>query len=97
MDVFVKHIEGKQPSMVRGNKIRCINYSQCPMCYGCRAYDSRDIECQECKLEDINVHRRKNYNICNTQLHEAWKINKIMTKNTVFICDEFEFENGGIK
>ena len=27
---------GKQPNMVRGNRISCANYKQCPMCYGCR-------------------------------------------------------------
>lgn len=61
--------DGKQPNDVRGNKIYCINYQKCPLCFGCRAYDSRDPECVECKRED-NI-RNKNYNICKTELHEA--------------------------
>ena len=78
----------KQPSSVRGNKIYCINYQQCPLCYGCRAYDSRDPECYECKLEDDN--RGKNYNICNKELHEGWKINKIITKNKIILDNLME-------
>jgi hypothetical protein len=78
----------KQPSSVRGNKIHCINYQQCPLCYGCRAYDSRDPECYECKLEDDN--RGKNYNICNKELHEGWKINKIITKNKIILDNLME-------
>lgn len=59
----------KQPSDVRGNKISCINYQMCPVCYGCRAYDSRDINCRDCKEEDDK--KGKKYNLCNTELHES--------------------------
>lgn len=69
MNISTRVIEGKQPSLVRGNQIYCINYSKCPLCYGCRSYDSRDPECVLCKQEDTQ--RGKNYNICKTNLHEA--------------------------
>lgn len=88
----IKTNNQKQYSSVRGNQIKCINYQGCPLCYGCRAYDSRDPECRECKLADKQ--KGKFYNICNTKLHESWKINKIITKNRIII-DEFEFTNGG--
>lgn len=91
MDVRVNSV--KQYSSVRGNKIRCINYSGCPMCYGCRAYDSRDPECVECKQEDLIM--GKNYNICNKDLHESWKINKLISKNKINIDEKLEFTNGG--
>lgn len=81
----------KQPSEVRGNKIRCINYQMCPLCYGCRAYDSRDPECLECKILDDK--RGKNYNICKKNLHESWKINKIITKTSLKIDEKIEFQN----
>ena len=81
----------KQPSSVRGNKIRCINYQMCPVCYGCRAYDSRDSECRECKKEDDI--RSKKYNLCNTELHESWKINKLITKNQIHFDNDTKFEN----
>lgn len=59
----------KQYSSVRGNQIHCINYQGCPLCYGCRAYDSRDPECLECKIADDKM--GKKYNICNKDLHES--------------------------
>lgn len=82
----------KQPSSVRGNKIACINYQMCPACYGCRAYDSRDEDCRICQAEDTQ--RGKRYNLCNKELHEEWKINKLITKTTINISD-IQFENGG--
>lgn len=83
----------KQPSDVRGNQIHCINYQMCPVCYGCRAYDSRDIECIECKTQDDI--RGKKYHICNKELHEPWKINKLITKNKILLDKNTIFENKG--
>lgn len=83
----------KQPSSVRGNQIGCINYQMCPLCYGCRAYDSRDPECNECKL--LDTQRGRYYHICNKELHEEWKVNKIITKNVADVGTPYiEFENG---
>lgn len=74
-------IKQKEPADVRGNIIRCINFQMCPLCYGCRAYDSRDPECKECKqADDI---RGKKFNLCNKDLHESWKINNIVTKTEI--------------
>lgn len=86
MNITIRVPEGKQYSSVRGARSRCINYTGCPLCYGCRAYDSRDPECVECKLEDDR--RGKFYNICNKELHEAWKINKIISKNKIILNTE---------
>ena len=82
----------KQPASVRGNKIACINYQMCPACYGCRAYDSRDEDCRICKAEDAK--RGKRYNLCNKELHEEWKINKLITKTKIEL-PEVTFINGG--
>lgn len=92
-NIVVSMLKGKQYSSVRGSKAKCINYTPCPMCYGCRAYDSRDPECAECRQEDINVYG-KPYNICKKELHEGWKLNKLITKNKVHL-DNVTFINGG--
>lgn len=78
----------KQPSSVRGIKISCINYQMCPVCYGCRAYDFRDPDCIECKAEDDLM--GKNYNLCKKELHEEWKINKLITKTIINLDKEGE-------
>lgn len=83
----------KQPNQVRGNKIKCINFQMCPLCYGCRAFDSRDPDCIICKEEGVDGSKR-NFNVCDKNLHEAWKINKIISKNLIKVEDAV-FENGG--
>lgn len=83
----------KQPSDVRGNKINCINFQMCPVCYGCRAYNSRDLECIECKSEDDK--RNKRYNLCNKELHEPWKINKLISKTKVNLNKDTTFISKG--
>ena len=82
----------KQPASVRGNTIACINYQMCPACYGCRAYDSRDEDCRICKAEDAK--RGKRYNLCNKELHEEWKINKLITKTKIEL-PKVTFVDGG--
>lgn len=68
----------KQANQVRGNKIGCINYQMCTVCYGCRGYDERDLECVLCMIEGEDP--KRNFNVCNTKLHESWKLNKMATK-----------------
>lgn len=60
--------------------------------YGCRNYDDRDPECIECYIDGIDGTSR-NFNVCDTNKHEAWKLNVMVTKP----CVEFEnitFING---
>lgn len=83
----------KQPSSVRGSKIACINFQMCPACYGCRAYDSRDEDCRICKAEDAE--RGKRYNLCNKELHEEWKINKLITKTKIELPNITFIDNKG--
>ena len=75
----------KQPNKVRGNIIQCVNFQMCPLCYGCRNYDSRLEECQECWEDGIRSGQNRNYNVCNTKLHESWKVNRMVCKNTIKI------------
>ena len=61
-------MQAKQPNQVRGNKIHCPNYVQCTLCYGCRNYDSRIAECRQC-FEEGNNGQKRNFNVCNKDLH----------------------------
>lgn len=81
----------KQANQVRGNKIGCINYQMCPICYGCRAYNNRDEDCIICQ-EEGNDGSKRNFNICNKNLHESWKVNNMITKNKIKIKGGVKFE-----
>lgn len=75
----------KQPNKVRGNRINCSKFIQCPLCYGCRAYSSHDLECNQCKEENFK------YNVCNKKLHKDDLIAKFITKNKVEFTEEIKF------
>lgn len=46
----------KTPESVRGYKIRCPNFSPCPLCYGCRNYDPSFWICRtECSKDKKNT------------------------------------------
>ena len=69
-------MQAKQPNQVRGNKIHCPNYVQCTLCYGCRNYDSRITECRQC-FEEGNNGQKRNFNVCNKDLHTEEALNKM--------------------
>lgn len=79
--------EPKQPNQVRGNRIRCPKFIQCPLCYGCRAYSTADLDCIECSEEN------KKKNICNTELHREDLISQFITKNKIEIDEEITFQS----
>lgn len=60
---------------------------------GCRNYDSRLEECRECFEDGIRPGEKRNYNVCNTDLHESWKVNRMICKNTIEIDDNIEIIN----
>ena len=62
---------------------------------GCRNYDSRLEECQECWEDGIRPGEKRNYNVCNTDLHESWKVNRMICKNTIEVDKNTELINGG--
>ena len=66
----------KQPNQVRGNKIQCPHYTGCSLCFGCRSYDSRLLECRECYEQGIDGSNR-NFNVCNKNLHTEDALNKM--------------------
>ena len=69
----------KDPNNVRGNRIQCLNFDMCPLCYGCRAFNPRFIECHRCKEEN------QKYNICNTTKHRPDLLAKMIKKERIEI------------
>jgi len=69
--------EPKKPNQVRGNRIKCPKFIQCPICYGCRAYSTHDLDCIECLEES------KKKNICNKELHKDDIITRFITKDKI--------------
>ena len=78
--------EPKKPSHVRGVRVNCCNFQMCPLCYGCRAYSSSNLECEECAKEN---HKK---NICNVKLHKADAINKLISKSVIIVNDSIDFK-----
>lgn len=67
----------KQPNQVRGNRIHCPNFVQCTLCYGCRNYDSRISECRQCLEDGYSPGQKRNFNVCNKELHTEDALNKM--------------------
>lgn len=67
----------KQPNQVRGNIIKCPNFVQCTLCYGCRNYDSRLVECRECHSDGVRPGQKRNFNVCNKEIHTEVALNKM--------------------
>ena len=77
--------EPKKPSHVRGNRIACSKFIQCPLCYGCRAYSSHDLDCLQC------VEENKKKNICNKDLHKDKVVANFITKTTIKVDKPLSF------
>lgn len=76
----------KTPNDVRGRKINCINYAMCPICYGCRNYNSLDEECSNCK-------KNSKMNLCNTTLHKPELVARFITKSEIIIKEQTELKS----
>ena len=48
----------------QGYKLNCPDYNPCPLCYGCRNFDSSRIRCQN-RCETTNP----KHNICDKKKH----------------------------
>ena len=58
---------------VRGWQINCPNYIMCPLCYGCRNYDSSYLKCEKCADDMHN-------NVCTSKLHTEKNIAKMIKR-----------------
>lgn len=68
----------KEPSDVWGYSHGCLNFQQCPLCYGCRAYDPSYIKCRHCE-EDAKRH------ICNREKHTEKILAKMIQRQKIFL------------
>ena len=76
----------KQPADVLGNLERCPKFIQCPLCYGCRSYDSSDLDCIKCTTN-------KKFNVCNTELHKNDIVARFITKTQYSINGDIEIKS----
>lgn len=82
----------KKVSDVLGWQKNCVEYHKCPICYGCRNYNSSSLKCRKCA-----INRRKN--ICNISKHTSEKMklfcerNEIMNENFPEILLEDNYFN----
>ena len=84
----------KKVSEVRGNRINCPNFQICPICFGCRAFDSRDPECLIC-FEEGDIGGRRNFNVCDKKTHRDDLVNKMITKTVYKVDEPINFNNYG--
>ena len=61
---------------VLGWQKNCSWYEMCPICYGCRAYDSKYVRCQRC-AENMK------FNVCDTKKHRSDLVAMMVTRNVV--------------
>jgi hypothetical protein len=62
---------------VKGWIDNCPNYQKCPLCYGCRAYDSSYIKCDRCYKENAK------FNVCENSLHNEKNLAKMILRETI--------------
>lgn len=66
---------------VLGWQINCLWYKKCPLCYGCRNYDSKYLRCQKCA-------ENKKKNICNRELHTENILNRMIAREEIVVHDK---------
>lgn len=75
---MVIRLNQKQPSDVLGFRSSCVNFIQCPICYGCRNYRDEDPDCANC-----TIHKKRD--ICDTKKHRADLISKMVLRPRIKI------------
>ena len=61
----------KTPYDTWGYQHSCVRYEPCPLCYGCRAYDSSYKKCEHCE-----EHKRRD--ICDKKKHTTKALTLMM-------------------
>jgi len=69
----------KNPNDVRGMRISCPSFEQCPLCYGCRNFNSKYDDCRKCQSENAKQ------NICKTDRHRPDLLEKMIMKEKIVI------------
>ena len=69
----------KTPQEVLGYQMRCPNFAQCPLCYGCRNYDEKYIKCV------MHCGKDTKKNVCNTTKHQEHLLAKMIVRDKIKI------------
>ena len=70
----------KNKADVYGYKENCLNFKQCPLCYGCRNYNSSSIKCL-IKCGGTN----KKFNTCRIEKHKSELLNNFIKPEIIKI------------
>ena len=70
----------KDHNSALGAEIACPRFDPCPLCFGCRNYDSGTVACDKCCDHDFKG------NVCNTGKHTEHALNLMLRiKNHIHI------------
>lgn len=69
----------KKKSDPAGYQHRCHEFTQCPLCYGCRNYNPSRMKCVKLCGEN------KKKNVCNTTKHKADLIAKMVERVKIIL------------
>lgn len=61
-----------------GKQHNCVNYTPCPLCYGCRAYDASWLKCRNCEQD-------KKQNICDVQRHTPKILSRMIRRSKIYV------------
>lgn len=67
----------KSPHSVKGWQMNCANYEPCPLCYGCRRFDSKFVKCvNQCG-------QNERYDTCNGQRHRPALLSRMVLRERI--------------
>lgn len=75
----------KTQNSVRGHKIYCVNFQSCPICYGCRNFNSSDEECLICAKDKHNLCR-------DLKKHNTKIVSKFITRSRIKFDENISFK-----
>ena len=78
----------KTVQSVFGYLRNCPSFQACPLCYGCRAYDSKYTACEACRQAG------EKYHLCNTAKHKNHLLDKMIQRECITIQTEEGSTNG---
>ena len=65
---------------VLGWQKNCPRFVSCPVCYGCRAFDSSMISCEKCA--------ENKRNLCDTKKHRSDLLDRMITREAIEVSVE---------
>ena len=66
-----------------GARLHCPNFDPCPLCYGCRNYDSAVVRCERCYEDNVFS------DMCKRELHTEKALSMMLKlKNRTYISEK---------